>query len=93
VNLAHKGEILMTLFNLMHKLESSDNIFAKVFSSNIILYKYNDRETNDFQEGMVSIGQVDYDIIDDAVTNPHIDLDNDTLTADDKAVLKEVFNL
>lgn len=83
----------MTLFNLMHELASSDNIFAKVFSSNIILYKYNDRETNDYLQGMVSIGQVDYDYVDDAVTNPHIDFNNDTLTADDKAMLKEVFNL
>jgi len=83
----------MTLFTLIDRLSDND-IFAMPFDSyTITLVKYNHKETADYLPGMVSIGQVEYDHIDDAVTNPHIDMDNDTLTDADKALLKEVFNL
>ena len=42
---------------------------------------------------MVSIGSVRYDYIDNYISHPTIDLENDTLTDADKALLKEVFNL
>jgi hypothetical protein len=77
----------------MINMLSNHEIFASPFGDKITLMKYNIHETEDYLPGMVPIGQVEYDRIDDAVTNPQIDLNNDTLTTDDKAVLKAFFNL
>ena len=83
----------MTLFTMISKL-SDNEIFAMPFDNETItLVKYNPEETPNYIKGMVSIGQVDYDHIDDYISRPTIDLENDTLTEADKALLKEVFNL
>ena len=83
----------MTLYTMMEKL-ADNNIFAMPFDGyTITLVKYNAQETANYLPGMVSIGQVDYDYIDNYISNPSIDLENDTLTEADKALLKEVFNL
>jgi hypothetical protein len=59
----------------------------------ITLVKCNHKETEDYLPGMVPIGRVDYDRIDDYVSLPKIELENDTLTEEDRILLKEVFNL
>lgn len=83
----------MTLFEMMNVLVDRE-IFAMPFDSNTItLVKYNPEETKDYLQGMVPIGQVRYDNLDNYISHPTIDLDNDTLTADDKAVLKALFNV
>lgn len=83
----------MTLFEMMEKLADTE-IFARPFDAyTIFLMKYNPEETPNYIKGMVHIGQVDYDYIDNYISNPHIDLENDTLKDEDRAVLKEMFNL
>jgi hypothetical protein len=83
----------MTLYEMMEKI-AENNIFARPDDfETVCLMKYNEEETENYLRGMVSIGQVDYDYIDNYVSHPKIDLENDTLTEADKALLKEVFNL
>lgn len=83
----------MTLYTMMEKLVDNE-IFAAPFDEDTItLFKYNSKETKDYLPGMVAIGTVRYDYIDNYTSHPEIDLENDTLTDADKALLKEVFNL